>query len=289
MNAPLNAKLPWDQRQRFMLLEARVIWSGSIRRGDLRDAFDISTGKADKDFQRYSELCPHNLGFDAETGVYYASDRFEPAFLRGTAQEFLAVLRSHDLAADLPLAMAAAGSVPVETLEAGEREFDVRVLQRINSAIREQRWLRIEYQSMTRPDPRELLIAPHALAHTGRWHARAYSQEHQSYRDFLLSRMRGLPELLGPAEHGAEQDWDWRNFVSVRVGAHPDLTGPQKQVVEHDYGMRNGVLERPLRLALVPYYLKMLNVGRGDRERGAAEQQIVLLNQAELDAFNRLS
>jgi predicted DNA-binding transcriptional regulator YafY len=283
-----SAKLPWDQRQRFMLLEARVIWAGQIRLGDLRDAFDISTRKAEKDLQRYRELCPHNLQLDIETGVYAADDRFEPAFLRGTAQEFLSVLRNHDLAQDLPLAMAAAGHVPAETLDLPEREFDVRVLQRISAAVREQRWLTIEYQSMNRPDPRRLEIAPHALAYAGRWHARAYSLEHQGFRDFLLSRILGLPELGEKSRYVGEQDWDWRNHVTVRVGPHPGLTAPQRRVVEHDYGMRLGQLEKTLRLALVPYYLKLLNVGRGDGERAAAEQQIVLLNQAELDAFNRL-
>lgn len=286
-SSPWSQPLSWDQRQRFMLLEARLIWSGEIRAGDLRDAFDISTRKAEKDLQLYRALRPHNLQLDVETGVYRAGDRFEPAFLRGTASEFLAVLRNHDLAPDLPLAMAA-GEVPAETLELPQREFDVRVLQRLCAAIREQRWLSLEYQSMNRPDPRRIDIAPHALAYVGRWHARAYSLQHEAFRDFLLSRIIGLPQLGEPARQAAEQDWDWRNHVIVRVGPHPGLTEGQRRVVEQDYGMRLGLLERSLRLALVPYYLKLLNVGRGDTERPAAEQQIVLLNQAELDAFNRL-
>ena len=117
-----------DQRQRFLLLEARVIWAGSLRVGDLRDAFGITTRKAEKDFARYRELCPDNLVVDLETGIFRADDRFEPAFLRGSAEEFLGVLRHHDLAQDLPLAMAAAGHVPAESLDLPQREFDVRVL-----------------------------------------------------------------------------------------------------------------------------------------------------------------
>lgn len=288
MTATVSAKLPWDQRQRFMLLEARVIWMGQLRLGDLRDAFGISTRKAERDLALYCQLCPNNLVLDMETGIYRPGDRFEPSFLRGTAQELLNVLRHHDLAQDLPLAMAAAGHVPAETLELPEREFDVRVLQRLGTAIRERRWLLIEYQSMTRPDPRLLSIAPHSLAYVGRWHARAYSQDHQTHRDFLLSRIVGLPELGDAAPHDEQQDWDWRNHVMVRIGAHPGLSEAQRRVVEHDFGMRRGMLEKTLRLALVPYFLKQLNVGRGDLDRTPSEQQIVLLNQVELDAFNRL-
>lgn len=284
-----SAKLPWDQRQRFRLLEARLIWTGRIALGDLRDAFDISTRKAEQDLQRYRALCPDNLVFEAETGRYFPDDRFEPAFLRGTAQEFLGVLRHHDLAQDLPLAMAAAGHVPAEVLDLPEREFDVRVLQRLSTAIRENRWLGIQYQSMNRPEPRLLQIAPHALAYVGRWHARAYSAEHQAFRDFLLSRILGLPELGEACRHTPDADWDWRNQVTVRLGPHPDLTPAQRRVIEHDFGMLDGRLEKRTRLALVPYLLRQLNVGRGDAQRDAAEQQIVLLNAAELDAFARLS
>jgi predicted DNA-binding transcriptional regulator YafY len=286
---PISSSPPWDQRQRFKLLEARLIWTGRIQLGDLRDAFDISTAKAERDLQQYQALYPQNLRFDGQTGIYTPDDRFEPAFLRGTAEELLTVLRHHDLAQDLPLAMAAAGHVPAETLELPGREFDVRVLQRLGTAIREQRWLTLDYQSMNRPEPRTLRIAPHSLAYVGRWHARAFSEEHRAFRDFLLSRIIGLPVLGETCGQGADADWDWRNQVTVRVGPHPGLTAAQRLVVEHDFGMTGGRFEKRLRLALVPYLLRQLNVGRGDHERTPAEQQIVLLNAAELEAFNRLT
>ena len=41
------------------------------------------------------------------------------------------------------------------------------------------------------------LIAPHTLVYTGmRWHVRAYCEKNGQYRDFVLSRLRGEPELL---------------------------------------------------------------------------------------------
>jgi predicted DNA-binding transcriptional regulator YafY len=272
-----------------MLLEARVIWAGAIRAGDLRDAFDITTGKAEKDIARYRERCPQNLAQDRETGEWRPTDRFEPAFLRGTAEELLQVLRNHDIAADLPLAMAAAGHVAAESLELPTRSFDVRVLVRINSAIRERRSLAVEYQSMSKPEPRRIEIAPHVLVFTGRWHARAWSESHQGFRDFLLSRMCSLPELRAAAARGGDQDWDWQHQVSVRIVPHPGLSAAQQRVVMQDYGMAQGMLEKRVRLALVPYYLRLLNVGEGDRNRSASEQQIVLLNVEELRSFDRLS
>ncbi len=281
--------LPWDQRQRFRFIEAHAIWCGAVRAADLRDSFDISTGKADKDFALYARMAPGNLKREPETGEFRPCDDFEPQFLRGTASEYLQVLRNHELNSDLPLAMAASGHGLAETLEPPAREFDVRVLARLTTAIREQRFLEIEYQSMSHPEPRRMQIAPHVLVFAGRWHARAWSAHHESYRDFLLSRICGMPQLKDRCERDPAQDWDWNNDVAVRIAPHPELSAAQKKVVEQDHGMLHGMRETRVRVALAPYYLRLLGIGRGDSDRPAREQQIVLLNAADLDALNRLS
>lgn len=281
--------LPWDQRQRFRFIEAHAIWRGQVRVADVRDSFGITTGKAEKDLASYAKLAPGNLRRERQTGEYRPTDGFVPRFLRGTATEYLQVLRNHELGEELPLAMAASGMVAAETLEPPAREFDVRVLARLNTAIRERRWLLVDYQSMTHPEPRRLEIAPHVMVFAGRWHARAWSATHQSYRDFLLSRICGLPELRGACERDPQLDWDWHNDVAVRIAPHPDLSPAQKRVVEQDYGMLHGMRETRVRVALAPYFLRLLGIGRGDHARSAQEQQIVLLNAADLDALNRLS
>ncbi len=288
MGAPRVDELRWETRQRLMLLEARVIWASSVGTQDLRGAFGISRAQASKDFALYQEMAPRNLHYDLSAKCYRPTAQFEPLLLHGTAREFLQVLRNRGIAGGTPLAVVADDVAPVEVLEPPEREFDVRILQRVTMAIRERRWLLIEYQSMTHPDPRLIRIAPHALAHAGRWHARAFSALHEDYRDFLLSRISGVPELGEADAPGAGDDWDWNNFVNVRIGAHPDLTPPQRRVVEADWNMRSGVYERPVRVALVPYFLRTLNVGGDDVHRPAARQQVVLLNREELAAFDRL-
>lgn len=283
-----SAELRWDQRQRMMLIEARSVWSGQLSTHDLREAFGISRSQASKDFALYQQRCPQNLHYDRQARCYRPTDAFEPAFLRGTVNEFLQVLRNSGQVAATPLSVVAATVAPVELIEAPERAFDVRILQRVTAAIRERRWLHVEYQSMSQPQPRALRLAPHALAHTGRWHVRAWSQLHGAYRDFLLVRMRGLPTLGEAADRGAEQDWEWKNLVTVKIAAHPGLSDAQRQVVEADYGMVSGIYERSLRLALAPYFLRLLGIGADDLLRPASEQQIVLQNRDELAAYARL-
>ena len=284
--------LRWDLRQRLIFLEAHLIWAGAVAPADLRKTFGVTAAQADKDFALYQEQCPGNLHFDVHAKHYSAADRFEPRLLHGTAQEFLHVLHAHGVKSgglDSPLAVVATGVASAEVLQRPEREFDVRILQRVTTAIREQRWLLADYQSLTHPAPRSLRLAPHALAYTGRWHVRAYSETHAAYRDFLLVRIYGVPELQGRCEKPPHEDWDWRNFVHVKLGAHPGLTAAQKRVIEADYGMQQGILERTVRVALVPYYLQMLSLSRESADRAPAEQPLVLLNRAEIENYNRFS
>ena len=273
----------------MMLIEAQIIWNGGISVDELKKLFEVSRKRAENAFQIYQQRCPKNVQVSADGEIYSATDRFEPMFLRGTVQEFLQVLRNFGKTAATPLSIVAAQSAPIELLEAPEREFDVRILQRITTAIRDRRTLAIQYQSMTHPEARTLEICPHALAHTGRWHMRAWSHTHQAYRDFLLSRLAEIPELKAKAEVPADKkDWEWDSLVSVKIGAHPQLSAGQKAVIEKDYGMRGGVLEKTVRVAMIPYYLRLMNVGDDDHMREPATQQIVLLNKQAVEGYDRL-
>lgn len=278
----------WEQRQRFRLIEALAIAAGGVRLADLRDHFDLSTRRASQDLRAYAKLCPGNLLQDAETGVLRPSDHFQPRFMPSRARDWLPLLERLALAEGLDHHLSALLPGAFETLEPPTRDFDIGVLHRCITAIRERRQLRLVYQSMSSPQPRSLLLEPHVLVDVGRWHMRAWSDTHQGWRDFLLSRVRGLPELGARAGSDPAADWDWQHPLIVRIGAHPGLSPAQREVVEHDYAMTHGVAERPVRLALAPYLLRMLGVGRGDRERAAAEQQIVLLNPELLDSLDRL-
>ena len=102
------ASLPWDQRQRLRFTEALLIWRGAVSAGDIRDTFDISTGKAERDLARYRRLAPENLILDRATGRWHPADAFVPRFLRGTASEYLQLLSNHADHADHAEALASA-------------------------------------------------------------------------------------------------------------------------------------------------------------------------------------
>lgn len=278
--------LRWDQRQRLLFLECKALWSGQINTNDVRTVFGISRAQASKEFALYRQLAPHNLVYSTTAKTYLASEAFAPIFITGSARELLQFLEI-SVGEEVPVVAIAKSTTAAEVLTPPGRAVDMPTLQRVNQAIRERKRLAVLYQSMSTTEPKWLELSPHSLVHDGfRWHVRAYSEGHGEFRDFLLARMRSRPEIVGPSQVGGEQDAAWQRWAVIRIEPHPNLTAHQRQVVEHDYDMERGMLTLRLRAAIVPYYLHLLRLDSGDRERPAAEQQIVLANRQELSGLD---
>ncbi len=284
-NNPTQLNLKWEQRQRLTLLEATVFWSGEVSTGSLLQHFGISRVQASKDLTLYQSLYPDNIRYDRNLKRYVITDTFSAGFMQGTAREFLQILQipPGDNAGAL---VALADNLPkVELLEPAFRQIQQSVLQTINQAIVTRKEVLVNYQSMSRTVPVEHRLCPHTLVFDGlRWHARCYSYTHQEYRDFVLARMLAA-ELADAAEHEADEDVLWQTFISVKIGPHPGLSATQKSAVEFDYGMLNGMLEQTIRAALTPYFLRSMRIGSDDLLRKPMEQQIVLLNRAEIQTY----
>jgi hypothetical protein len=285
INPPLQQTIKWEQRQRLTLLEATVFWSGELSTQVLMDGFGISRVQASKDLTLYQSLCPGNIRYDKFLKRYVLDEAFKPAFMSGTAGEFLQVLRvQQDQAGGAVVTLV--GHLPmVDVIEPVFRQVNPLVLQIVNQAIIAGKEVRVRYQSMSRAEPALHRLCPHALAFDGlRWHVRAFSYTHHEFRDFVLARIHAA-EFSGFADVDADEDVAWQTFVPVRIGAHPGLSAMQKQAVEFDYGMASGVLEHKVRAALLPYFLRMMRISHDDLAREAMAQQIVLLNREELSQY----
>ena len=74
----------------------------------------------------------------------------------------------------------------------------------------------------------------------------------------------------------------WQEFVDVSLVPHPQLSESQRRVVALDFGMEHESARVRVRLALLYYFLKRLNLD-GDAERRASkEQHVVIANKAEV-------
>jgi hypothetical protein len=277
----LANSLKWDIRQRLALLEATVLWEGRITSSILMQFFGISRGQASKDFSLYQQLAGGNLIYDRNQKAYFPSDTFAPCFMRGTSDEYFQLIEAGScLGQSVVLPITPIG-VGVELVRPPQRKLDFQVLRLVHQAIREKRQLLVTYQSMSR-EPRDLRLEPHTLVYNGfRWHIRAYSEEHHSYRDFVLPRFLTAPELGDAALHYVAHDQDWQCFETMIIAPNPELTHGQQSVIADDYGMKDGILNLPVRRALKLYYVRMLHLD--NTAATPKTQQIVWLNRDELE------
>jgi len=275
-------QLNWGVERRYEFIEFRLFWQGRINRGDLMDAFGVSTQQASLDLNAYIEQAKRNLLYDKRLRTYLRGKHFKPKYLKPDADEYFAQLR----AVDQGLVSAeqswisffpSFGATPTPV-----RGVSPETLRDVLAAIREPAALQVTYQSMSRPEPSARWIEPHALAFDGfRWHARAFCQNDQDFKDFLLSRIVEVGDR-GPVTAEPSADEAWQAEVVLEIGPHPDLSDNQRRAIEMDYGMQDGHAQIAVRRALLFYALKRLGLDTDPAARRPQDQQIVLLNRDKI-------
>jgi len=279
----LPTAVRWDVLLRYRLLALVALWGGRLTTGHLCESFGIGRQQASKDINAYlSEHAPGNLEYCRSLKGYRPTPAFTPRFCTGTADEYLQLLHHHnDLAScftSLNLRRA-----NTEVLLPPLRDVQPELVRPVIQAARERKRLEIQYVSLSSPEPEYRVICPHTLVHTGyRWHVRAYCEKHRDYRDFVLSRMSGEPEIVMAADTGMEGDTAWNTELTIRIVPDPRLTPAQQTVIARDYGMDNGELAIPTRAALATYVLQLLRVDLADGSQSPEAQQIVVANREEV-------
>ena len=282
MTRKKSKQLNWSVERRYEFIEFRLFWQGRINRGDLMEAFGVSTQQASLDLNAYIEQAKRNLTYDKRLRTYLRGKHFKPKYLKPDAEEYFAQLR----AVDQGLVSAeqswisffpSFGATPTPA-----RGVSPETLRDVLAAIREPSALQVTYQSMSRPEPSARWIEPHALAFDGfRWHARAFCQNDQVFKDFLLSRIVEVGEQ-GPVTAEPNADEAWHTEIVLEIGPHPDLSDNQRRAIEMDYGMDEGRAQIAVRRALLFYALKRLGLDTDPAARRPQDQQIVLLNRDEV-------
>ncbi len=289
--------LKWDQRQRLALFEAALVWRGEASTRDLIGVFGISRAQASADIALYRHFFPRNLAYNATRKRFEPGEAFAPGFVRGGPEELALLQAGAGAGPTAPDALVLLGTVfpPVAVVRPVERAYDVDRLRRIARAIRERALVLVPYQSLNQPARRTFRLWPHALVFNGfRWHARAYSETHAQFRDFVVARMGSIetrgdvarrdaargegargegargdgarPDAARPDGADPVHDDAWNTQVTVRIGPHPGLTPEQQQVVGLDHGMRRGELQVPLRGALITYFLRLMRLDGADAQ-----------------------
>ncbi|MCX2976209.1 helix-turn-helix transcriptional regulator [Candidatus Marimicrobium litorale] len=273
----------WDLLLRYRFIETIALWEGRLTTRHLCDTFGIGRQQASKDINNYNRAVgPHNLEYDKYLKGYKPTGQFTPVVTRGLADEYLHLMARNNELLNVfeSLALDVANA---EVLTHPVRQVRPEVLRPLMQAARQQKRLDVDYVSVNHPDREGRIIVPHTVVYTGlRWHVRGWCEKNQAYRDFVLSRFRGEPEIMNESEHGIAGDTEWNLKVTIRIAADQRLTAAQREVVEVDYGMQDGVLEIPTRARLVTYVLQLLNIKPTAIADDPTAQQIVVQNREEL-------
>lgn len=250
----------WSQERRLEFIDFRLRWDGRLNRTDLTEFFGISVPQASLDIARYEELAPRNLVYDRSARVYVAGGDFRALYPSSSPQHYMeALLGDASLAA--PTGPSPLGyRPPITTLPQLQRALDARVVVALSRAIRDKLGQRIVYQSMSRAEPHERVISPHAFAHDGhRFHVRAFCHEREDFRDFVLGR---ILEVSGTPAAGSDGACDraWHTTLELELAPHPKLPPAHRKAIALDYGMRDGQITIQCRQAFVFYALKHLRI-----------------------------
>ena len=273
----------WDLALRYRLIETVAWWEGRLTTGHLIQSFGISRQQASKDINTYiNEHAPRNLTYDKQRKGYVPSKQFKPLFIDDSASAYLHLLyQNNERAPHIDgLALAYAHT---KVLEVPDRPIRPEILRPLLAACRNGLRLEIEYVSLNTPNVEIRLIAPHTLVYSGmRWHVRAYCEKNRQYRDFVLSRLRGNPNLLDASENTRELDEDWNTEVPIIFTPDSRLNAAQQCIIETDFGMTEGKLVVSSRKALVKYVLARYQVDPRSQATNPEAQQIVVSNIKEL-------
>ncbi|TQV75162.1 WYL domain-containing protein [Aliikangiella marina] len=276
----------WDLLLRYRLIETIALWEGRLTTNHLRQAFGIGRQQASKDINFYnSEIAPNNLEYDTKLKGYRPSESFSCVVTKGDINEYLYLLASRqDLSSKIEYLDISQANIT--SISPPLRNVKPEFVRPIIEAARDRMRVEIQYTSLSKPEPRDRMIAPHTLVFNGyRWHVRAFCEETNMFKDFLLSRMTDISEITLKAQQSEADDEDWNQFVEIIVEPDKRLNNAQQKVIEHDFAMMNGQMIIKTRAPLVTYYLQLLRIDKSELHPIPAAQQLVVTNRSELEKW----
>lgn len=257
------------------LIELLAWWEGTLQPIQLSQHWQCTRQHASKKLREYMDQHQCALEYHPAKKYYSPTAAFNPQLITREANEYLNWLTGYSPAPQQQLATL--------TLEPPSRQITPQLMRPIVQALRDGMRLDVDYGSVTSAQRTGRVIAPHHLVKTAnRWHIRAWCEEKNEFRDFVLSRFRGTPQLLNKSTVGCEQDENWNTCVTVILQADPRLTPEQLAVLEHDYDMQNGQLRLQTRACMVNYLLQSLNIDPRKIEVEPEAQQLVIANLKDI-------
>ena len=275
----------FEVKLRMRAVELIAYWEGRLITNQLTDYFGVTRQQASADIKRYiTEFNKDALVHDPAVKGYVLTPGFKPVLTTGHINEYL------DMVSGLVSQSTSLVLVTDDNLAAvklPERAVKPEVVRVIIKACRQNQSVEISYASMSNPQWSTRVISPHTLVYSGfRWHVRAYCHKRNDFRDFLLSRIKGIPIVVEVKGNDVSQDKNWNETCAITLIPNPSLTVNQKKLVEIDYFMEGGKLKLEVKRALAQYTLQRYQVGiSGNENQHPIEYPLVTENLDEIRQY----
>ena len=273
----LPTSLTDKELTRLWFFELLAYWEGEVNATHVANQFGLSVTQARTTTDKYQTLAPHNLSYSSSQKCFTPTAHFVPLLISQRVDDYLTWLSTGSLQCSAPHV--------AHLLHLPSRTIAPAVMRGLVAGIKQGQRVEVDYVSLTNPNGQGRVIAPHSFIKTNqRWHVRAYCEKSQDYRDFVLSRFRGQPELLGKSAFNASQDAAWNTPVTLILQPDSRLHADKRAVIEQDYQMQNGQLCITTKGCLVNYLLRELQVNTKMLEVNPEAQQLVRVNFADVSS-----
>ncbi len=263
-------------QQRYYFIELMAWWEGGINAPKLEQQFSQSRQQSSADINQYKDLAPNNLIYDASQKLYLPTKLFKPLFISESADDYFFWFHTKQL-------IAPSVGTNSEILSIPPRKISAEVVRKLVAAIRQNKRVDVNYVSLNAPNHYGRIIAPHSFIKAGnRWHLRAWCEKSQSFRDFVLSRFCGIPDLMDHSDYSVKDDADWNTLVTLILQPDQRLSPEKQAVLQSDYQMQNGQLTITTRGCLVQYLLREMQVSTKVLDGTPEAQQLVCVNLPEI-------
>lgn len=279
----VGREVRWGVAKRLEFIDFRLFWDGSFNRKDLVDFFGISEQQASSDIAQYQSRAERNLRYDRSLKSFVRTEGYQPEFIGSFSDRYLlqlmAVKNGWMSASDTWFSEAP----PVDVVGfIKRRATSPDNLIQILDAIKQNADLNIEYASLTGTPAGTRAIVPHSfLFAAGRWYVRAWSRDHNDFRDYSLNRIASAV-IVGPSSVTADLDLEWHHTMELILVPNPKLELVKQAAVAVEYEMVDEELRVPSRLSAAFYIINEHNL---DVEPGLLKpekQQLVLKNLDEV-------
>ena len=265
----------------YRLIELLAFWEGGVNATDIATYFKFTNKQGKQYLGQYKQCHTTNLIYDASLKKFQPSNSFQPYYIDQVVNEYLDWL--HPVSTQ---------SVPVDnyltdtSTRLPARQVSPQTMRALVYAIKHQQAVDTQYASLNHPKGEWRLIHPHTFVKTGlRWHLRGYSEKHDDYRDFVLSRFSDDTSLDNSRDYRPKHaDIPWNTEVHIMLAPNPKLSKAQQQLIADDYNMKNQQLPLQTKGALVHYLLQEMQVDVS-QAHNAAKQPLVVTNLSAIQCW----